>query len=136
MSNSDLGLCQRLVRIPTGDAYPSLNLAQAVAVLGYELRLAAEDAGAAAPSSGPRRRPGRGAAARAGDDAAASSGEREALLEHLTQALDAIGFLSRQNPEHIVADLRGLFARAGLTRRDVKIWRGIARQMLWAARPR
>ena len=63
-----------------------------------------------------------------------SSGEREALLEHLTQALDAIGFLSRQNPEHIVADLRGLFARAGLTRRDVKIWRGIARQMLWAAR--
>lgn len=136
MSNADLGLCQRLVRIPTGDAYPSLNLAQAVAVLGYELRLAAEDAGAAAPSSGPRRRPGRGAAARAGDDAAASSGEREALLEHLTQALDAIGFLSRQNPEHIVADLRGLFARAGLTRRDVKIWRGIARQMLWAARPR
>lgn len=136
MSNADLGLCQRLVRIPTGDAYPSLNLAQAVAVCGYELRLAAEEAGAAAPSAGPRRRPGRTAGERAGDDAAASSGEREALLAHLTQALDAIGFLSRQNPEHIVADLRGLFARAGLTRRDVSIWRGIARQMLWAARPR
>lgn len=133
MSNADLGLCQRLVRIPTGDAYPSLNLAQAVAVLGYELRLAAEAAGAAARTSGPRKRAGRAASARAGDDAAASSGEREALLQHLTQALDAVGFLSRQNPEHIVADLRGLFARAGLTRRDVRIWRGIARQMLWAA---
>lgn len=136
MSNADLGLCQRLVRIPTGAAYPSLNLAQAVAVLGYELRIAAEEAGVAAAQSGSRRRPGRAAGERAGDDAAASSGEREALLAHLAQALDAVGFLSRQNPQHIVADLRGLFARAGLTRRDVRIWRGIARQMLWAARPR
>jgi TrmH family RNA methyltransferase len=136
MSNTDLGLCQRLVRIPTGDAYASLNLAQAVAVCGYELRLAAEDAGVVSPVTAGRRRP-RGAAAGAADEQASpSSAEREALLEHLTQALDAIGFLSRQNPAHIVADLRGLFARAGLTRRDVKIWRGIARQMLWAARPR
>ena len=136
MCHADLGFCKRLVRIPPGDAYPSLNLAQAVAVCGYELRLAAEEAGAAVASAGPRRRPGRTAGERVGDDAAASSGEREALLAHLTQALDTIGFLSRQNPEHIVADLRGLFARAGLTRRDVRIWRGIARQMLWAARPR
>ena len=136
MSNADLGRCQRLVRIPTGDAYASLNLAQAVAVCAYELRLAAEDAGVTSSAAAPRRRAGRKAAERAGDDAPASSAEREALLEHLSRALDAIGFLSRQNPQHIVADLRGLFARAGLTRRDVGIWRGIARQMLWAARPR
>ncbi|MBY0277224.1 RNA methyltransferase [Candidatus Binatia bacterium] len=139
LSNADLGRCQRLLRIPTGDAYPSLNLAQAVAVCAYELRLAAADAGAGVDAStSPRRRrpPGGSAAARTDDRAAASSAEREALLEHLGQALDAIGFLSRQNPAHIVADLRGLFARAGLTRRDVKIWRGIARQMLWAARAR
>ncbi|HEY8514867.1 MAG TPA: RNA methyltransferase [Candidatus Binatia bacterium] len=125
LSNAELGLCQRLVRIPTSDAYPSLNLAQAVAVCGYELRLAAlAQADDVAP-----------AVERAADDecAPATSAEREALLAHLEQALGAVGFLSRQNPGHILADVRSLLARAGLTRRDVRIWRGIARQMLWAA---
>ena len=136
MSNADLGRCQRLVRIPTGEAYPSLNLAQAVAVCAYEIRLAAEEAGIVARADTAPRRAGRRPAERSGENAPATSAEREALLEHLSRALDAIGFLSRQNPQHIVADLRGLFARAGLTRRDVRIWRGVARQMLWAARPR
>jgi len=143
LSNADLGLCQRLVRIPTGDAYTSLNLAQAVAVLGYELRRAALDATTAGPGGAPpgadaarrgsRRRTVR-AAERHDERAPATSAEREALVAHLAEALDAIGFLSRQNPEHILADVRALFARSGLTRRDVKIWRGIARQALWAAR--
>src|SRR5690606_26390742 len=56
LSNADLGLCQRLVRIPTGDAYASLNLAQSVAVCAYELRLAAEDAGVVTPMPASRRR--------------------------------------------------------------------------------
>lgn len=136
LSNADLGRCQRLLRIPTGDAYPSLNLAQAVAVCGYELQLAAAAARAGADGAAPRRRRGASVLARSDGSGAASSAEREALLEHLTQALDAVGFLSRQNPTHIVADLRALFARAGVTQRDVQIWRGIARQMLWAAKRR
>lgn len=136
LSNADLGRCQRLVRIPTADAYGSLNLAQAIAVCAYEVLCAARDDGDGArrpPQAA--RRPASVRAARDERDPA-SSAEREALLDHLAQALEAVGFLSRQNPEHIVADLRGLFSRAGLTRRDVKIWRGIARQMLWAARRR
>jgi tRNA/rRNA methyltransferase len=78
----------------------------------------------------------RSSAASAGNDerTPASNAEREALLAHLEQALAGIGFLSRQNPGHILADVRALFARAGLTRRDVKIWRGVARQMLWSVR--
>lgn len=138
LSNADLGICQRLIRIPTADAYPSLNLAQAVAVCGYELlRSALEDRGS--PASGvsgtsPTRRRRSVATSAASDERAPASGaEREALIEHLARALDGIDFLSRQNPGHILADVRALFARAGLTRRDVKIWRGIARQMLWAA---
>lgn len=136
LSNADLGRCQRLVRIPTADAYGSLNLAQAIAVCAYEVLCAATAGGdgGRVPARAARR-PASGRAARDERDPA-SSAEREALLDHLAQALEAVGFLSRQNPEHIVADLRGLFSRAGLTRRDVKIWRGIARQMLWAARRR
>jgi len=132
LSNEDLGRCQRLVRIPTGDAYASLNLAQAIAICAYELCTARADAvGGRRPARGSRRPAS--ARTQQGDRAPASSAEREALLAHLEEALGAVGFLSRQNPAHILADLRALFARAGLTQRDVKIWRGIARQMLWAA---
>ena len=135
LSNADLGICQRLVRIPTADAYPSLNLAQAIAVCGYELLRATLASGAPGAAKKPARRQ-RSSAASSGNDerAPASNAEREALLAHLEQALAGIGFLSRQNPAHILADVRALFSRAGLTRRDVQIWRGVARQMLWAAR--
>jgi tRNA C32,U32 (ribose-2'-O)-methylase TrmJ len=151
LSNAQLGLCQLQVRIPTAAEYGSLNLAQAVAVLAYEIHLAAAD-GAREPRSGGatvRSRAvqgvsGRGArrARAAGDraagspaasSAAATSREREDLLAHLAGALDRIGFLSRQNPAHILRDVRSLFARSGLTTRDVQVWRGIARQVLWAA---
>jgi tRNA C32,U32 (ribose-2'-O)-methylase TrmJ len=40
LANSDLDLCQRIVQIPTGAGYPSLNLAQAVLIVAYELLLA------------------------------------------------------------------------------------------------
>jgi tRNA/rRNA methyltransferase len=134
LANADLGLCQRLVRIPTADAYPSLNLAQAVAVCGYELRRAALDG--TGVRAAPGRRRGRTTSDVDDERRPASNAEREELLAHFEQALGGVGFLSRQNPGHILADVRALFARAGLTRRDVKIWRGIARQVLWAARRR
>jgi TrmH family RNA methyltransferase len=122
LSNAELGLCQRAVRIPTSPGYPSLNLAQAVAVCAYEILLAstAEDPAAA------------GAVAGAGAPPATAS-EREEMLAHLARALGAIGFLPAQNPEHILRDVRSLFARAGTTARDVRVWRGVARQVLWAA---
>src|SRR5260370_9194380 len=50
LTNRELKLCQRLVTIPTAPAYPSLNLAQAVIVVAYELMLAA---GAGGPTGGP-----------------------------------------------------------------------------------
>jgi len=136
LDNADLRLCQRIVRIPTSDAYPSLNLAQAVLLCGYELWLAtiaprsrARGRGQARPEVRGSRR---GAASTAGSTPATSE-QRQAMMTHLAQALERIGFLSRDNPEHILHDVRGLFARAALTERDVRVWRGIARQILWAS---
>jgi len=128
LDNADLSLCQRLARIPTSAAYPSLNLAQAVLLCTYEVRLAMLVGG--------RRTVGRLAGGRhsgGSEGELASSREREALIAHLAEALGRIGFLSTQNPEHILHDVRSLFARAALTSRDVRVWRGIARQVLWAA---
>lgn len=145
LSNAELGRCQIQVRIPAAPAYPSLNLAQAVLVVSYELRAAARARGddlTSSPSTagsppelaaaGRDRSRLRGAEPR-DDFRPATSREREALIVHLTQALDRIGFLSRQNPDHILRDVRSLLGRAGLTARDVRIWRGIARQVLWMA---
>lgn len=143
LSNADLRSCQRLVTIPTSLDYASLNLAQAVLLCAYEIALHQEAQPGARARAGSGARTGAGARARSGvrarselrsaDTAVVGGAEREQLLTHFSQALDAIGFLSAQNPEHILHDVRSLFDRAGLRARDVRVWRGIARQILWAA---
>jgi tRNA/rRNA methyltransferase len=133
LSNSDLALCQRTIRIPTAAAYPSLNLAQAAGICAYEIRVAAQAAERPGASHGSARISSARNRTRSAEHRPATSGEREALFAHLGRALAEIGFLSPQNPTHILRDLRSLFARSGLTARDVQIWRGIARQILWAA---
>jgi len=57
----------------------------------------------------------------------------ESALDDLRAALLGIGYLSPENPEKILAEWRALFARAGLSPREVSLLRGLARQVLWAA---
>ena len=64
---------------------------------------------------------------------AAEYGEREAFLIHFEQALSAIGYLGRDTAEVIMRRLRRIFGRAHLTHDEVKLFRGMARQTLWAA---
>jgi TrmH family RNA methyltransferase len=117
---AERALCHVLVRIPSDPGQPSLNLAQAVLVLAYEMRLAFLDEGA--------RTPGREVEARA------SAGEVEQALSELRDGLLAIGYLDAQNPERILAELRGLLTRARPTPREVLLLRGLARQVAWAGR--
>jgi TrmH family RNA methyltransferase len=122
LSAAERALCHRLVRIPTDEAQPSLNLAQAVLLLAYELRLAFLARGGA-PAA---------AAAEAGERA--SAGEVEQALGELREALLAIGYLDPQNPDRILAELRGLVTRARPTPREVVLLRGLAHQAAWAGR--
>jgi tRNA/rRNA methyltransferase len=105
------------VHIPTEDDQPSLNLAQAVLVLAYEIRLSAETE-----------------PAEAGMPQRATSAQGEAALEDLRLALMEIGYLNPQNPRRLMAELRRLLARAAPTPRETNLLRGMARQILWAAR--
>ncbi len=114
LTNEELKLCQRLITIPTAPEYPSLNLAQAVMIMAYELMLAAS-----AP-------PEVQAAERW-----ALSAEVNAMLERMAKALVAIGFLPADNPDHIMFALRAILGRAGLRPRELDILNGIARQILW-----
>ena len=54
-------------------------------------------------------------------------------MNHLKQSLLTIGFLDPASPQRILRQLRRLFGRAGITANEVKILRGICRQMEWAA---
>jgi len=117
LSNDDLSRCHRLITIPAAPAYPSLNLAHAVMVTAYEIRMALQD-----------REPPRVAI----EDRAPAS-EVAAMYERLRIALVSIGFLPEENPEHIMTALRILFGRDGLRPREVDILNGIARQIRWFA---
>lgn len=115
LRNDELDLCQLLVHIPTDPAQPSLNLAQAVLLLAYEIRLSAA---AKEPPPAP----------------VASSADVERALGELREGLLGIGYLNPQNPEGVLTELRRLLARAHPSPREVSLLRGLARQARWAAR--
>jgi len=118
LTNRELKLCHRLVTIPTAPEYPSLNLAQAVMVVAYELMMASK----ANPA---------GESARTPEFVAGSVSDP--MLERLGEALVSIGFIPDDNPDHIMLAIREIFGRSGLTAREVEILNGMARQMRWVA---
>ncbi len=128
LSNEDVERCSVLAHIPANPAYSSLNLAQAVQVLAYELRMAYLGLGvAASPSAGGSGGvEGQGAAA----GSLAPSDDIEGMYAHLESALVALEFLDPANPKKLMSRLRRLFARSGLEREEVNIVRGIAKHIL------
>ena len=115
LRNDELGLCHLTVHIPSDPRHPSLNLAQAVLVLAYEIRMSS--LADSPPPTGER----------------ATAGEIEAALDDLTGALLAIGYLNPDNPGKVLAELRAVVARAAPTSREVTLLRGLARQIRWAS---
>ncbi len=107
LDREDLALCNELVWIPSSDAFPSLNLSHAVMIIAYELFIAAT-----APIAPSERE-------------LAPAGELEGFYRHLQQTLFDIGFLGKENNEHMMFSLRRLFGRARLDPRDVSVLRGI-----------
>ncbi len=111
--DDDLQFCQLLVRIPTQHKANSINLAQAVMIVSYELLLANLER---EPARVPR---------------LASLEQIEAMYAQLEKALLEIGFLQPQNARHMMFALRRILGKAGLEPPDVGILRGIARQISW-----
>jgi tRNA/rRNA methyltransferase len=124
LPNEVVERCSAVTHIPANPTYASLNLAQAVQLIAYEMRLALLEAGAG--QSEESRNIGY-----AGEPATAE--EIEAMFGHLEAGLAAIGFLDPANPRKLMPRLRRLFARSGLEREEVNILRGVARRMGLAA---
>ena len=117
LTNEELQLCHGAVHIPANPDYSSLNIAAAVQVLAYELRLAALDAGCgAARPAQPPQRPG---------VTPASHADVEGFFSQLAETLDAIDFHKGRAPESAMRKLRRLFLRAEPDVAEVRLLRGV-----------
>lgn len=111
LSNQALDLCNRVAIVPTLPEYKSLNLAQAVLIVAYELFLAAHEMSAL-----PRGR-------RATEPA--TNAELEETYAVLQRGLDRIDFFTRRAPEGVMRTLRTIIARAGPDTQEAGILRAI-----------
>jgi TrmH family RNA methyltransferase len=124
LSNDELDLCNRIIVVPTDPEHSSLNLAQAVLLISYEISLVAE---IAEPFKEPQR-----AAVRATRD------ELEQLFHEVEKSLQAIDFFKSQQPVPIMRALREIAGRADLDDREAALLKAVAyevRNFLARTRP-
>ncbi|MEZ0232931.1 MAG: RNA methyltransferase [Methylophilaceae bacterium] len=111
LSNAELDLCQLLAMIPTNPDFSSLNLAAAVQVVCYELRMASLQDAASTIAAAPM--------------PLATSDDTEGLYRHLEETLVKIGFLNPAEPKRLMQRIRRMYARTKLEKEEVNILRGI-----------
>jgi tRNA/rRNA methyltransferase len=112
LSNHAIRFCHLLVNIPTAE-FSSLNLAQAVMILCYEIHSAGRTVtGPATPRLADRH-------------------ELEGMYDQLKEILIRIDFVNRENPDYWMNNLRRFFNRLPLRAKEVRIIRGICRQIDW-----
>lgn len=112
LDNDDVSLAEALISVPLNPAHASLNIAQAVLLVGYEWFRAGGE------GPGERMEPG--------GTVAAPRADLLRFFEHLESELDAGGFLRPPEKRPVmVRNIRNMFQRAGLTEREVRTLRGI-----------
>jgi len=109
LSNAQMDLCNALVYIPANPEYSSLNLAAAVQLIAYELRLAEDE-----PPEQQR-----------AEWSPAAADHMELFYDHLHRVLLKSGFLKPDNPRHLMRKLRRIFNRSRLDEHELQILRGI-----------
>jgi tRNA/rRNA methyltransferase len=144
LTNDETKVCSRLVTIPTSEEASSLNLAQAVLVILYEMRKAVaakpgkarrvadevlEGAADAAPEGAGQAEAAEGPLS---ESRHTTHQEREALFANLQETLLAIDFLKDDNPDYWMLPVRGFVDRIKLKRSDFNLLMGICRQVKWA----
>lgn len=109
LTTAEINKCQIIIHIPANPRYSSLNLASAVQIMAYELRMTLS--GNTLPSSA--------------KEELATLNELELLYAHIEQLMIASDFLDPQKPKLLMQRIRRLFSRAQLEKEEVQILRGI-----------
>ncbi|MDR1050851.1 MAG: RNA methyltransferase [Deltaproteobacteria bacterium] len=118
LTTAELRLCQKIVRIPTASSRTSsLNLAQAVLILGYELLVAA----GGGPAEPAQIKP-------------APQKSLNLMYDELEDTLVGIGFLPADNPGHWLMNVKKIFNRSQLSSGECDLLLGLCRQIRWAVK--
>lgn len=128
LTNDELQRCQYHVHIPTNPDFSSLNLAAAVQVLAYEVRMAWL-AHEGLPSKQEKVE-----TTAILNTQLATTDEMERYYEHLEQTLAEIGFLDPEKPRHLMSRLRRLYGRSEVSKLEMNILRGILTETQKVAR--
>lgn len=117
LTNEELQQCNYHIHIPTNEAFSSLNVAAAVQVLTYEMRVAWLALQSQPTSSKVHEIKNL--------DQPCTHEELEKFYQHLEQLLIAIQFLNPEQPKYLMARLRKLYGKANITKLEMNILRGI-----------
>ncbi len=116
LNNDEMTLCHYMMEIPANPSFGSFNLSQAILLTAYEIfRMN--------PALPPKE-----------EEKYPTITQLEGMHEHLKKALQEIKFIKNDNPEHMPRVLRNILNRAQLTDLEVRVIRGIARQMIWLSK--
>ncbi|MAS50768.1 MAG: tRNA (cytosine(32)/uridine(32)-2'-O)-methyltransferase TrmJ [Chloroflexi bacterium] len=112
LTNEELGLCNLHVHIPTNENYTSLNLAQAVQIMTYEVRMSfiGED---------------NLESDQEWDVDIATSDQTERLIEHMDELMQDVEFYDIENPRKLLMRVRRFFKRSGIDVMEANIFRGL-----------
>jgi tRNA/rRNA methyltransferase len=113
LTNEEVLACDAVAHIPVNPKYSSLNVAAAVQVFCYELRMAAGQVQIPASNSDAFEK--------------ATHAQVEGLLQHIGETAVAIGYLDPANPRNFMPRMQRLFSRARLEREEIDLLRGMLR---------
>jgi tRNA/rRNA methyltransferase len=109
LTNAELDCCQLLAMVPANPEYSSLNLAMAVQLMCYELRMDALQGKLDVPAG----------------EVLATNDELERFYAHLEETLLHIGYLNPNAPKKLFERMRRLYSRARLEKEEVNLLRGV-----------
>lgn len=116
LDNDELAFCQYMVEIPSSKENESFNISQAILLTAYEIfRMN--------PTLPPK-----------GEELYPNNAQLEGMHDHFKKALLEIQFTKNNNPDHMPRVVRNIFHRARLTDLEVRVIRGISRQMIWLSK--
>ena len=112
LTNEELGLCNLHIHIPTNEDYSSLNLAQAVQIVTYEIRMNFLESESLKNDQ-------------EWDIELASAEQTERLIEHMDELMKEVEFYDIENPRKLLMRVRRFFKRSGIDVMETNIFRGL-----------
>lgn len=119
LTNEELHLCHAHVHIPTEESFSSLNVAQAIQVMAYEMRLAVHE------NAGQQDKEAQERWGVDWDYPMATHEQLNGMLQHMEKTLVEIGFLNPDTPMQVMARLRRLYQRAAPDQVEINMMRGM-----------